>query len=115
MRQQGWTIEAWTPPGVDATERAATALRQLPGLAWLDSALPHPQRGRWSILAALPRWTLSARGRRVRRASAGGVDEFEGDPIAVAAEAIEAEQRAWEAAGHACASLPFAGGAIGYL
>ena len=119
MRQRGWTIEAWTPPpGGDAPERAALALRRLPGLAWLDSALPHPQRGRWSILAARPRWMLSARGRRLRRTSAGGVEEFEGDPIAVAARAIEAEQRAWESAtgtSPASASLPFAGGAIGYL
>lgn len=118
MRQRGWTIEAWTPPGVDAPERAALALRRLPGLAWLDSALPHPQRGRWSILAARPRWTLSARGHHIRHASADGVEEFEGDPIAVAARAIEAEQRAWElAAGTpaARAGLPFAGGAIGYL
>ena len=115
MRQRGWTIEAWTPPGVDAPERAALALRSLPGLAWLDSALPHPRRGRWSILAARPRWTLSARGRRLRRASADGVEEFEGDPIAVAARAIEAEQRAWEGSSLPPASLPFAGGAIGYL
>ena len=119
MRQQGWTIEAWTPPpGNDAPERAAEALRRLPGLAWLDSALPHPQRGRWSILAVRPRWTLSARGRRLRRASEDYVEEFEGDPIAVAARAIEAEQRAWEAVARAPAAraaLPFAGGAIGYL
>ena len=119
MRQRGWTIEAWTPPPEgDAPERAAMALRRLPGLAWLDSALPHPQRGRWSILAARPRWTLSARGRRIRRASADGVEEFEGDPIAVATQAIEAGQREWEAAAPASAataSLPFAGGAIGYL
>ena len=119
MRQRGWTIEAWTPPPEgDAPERAALALRRLPGLAWLDSALPHPERGRWSILAARPRWTLSARGRYIRRASAHGVEDFEGDPIAVAAQAIEAGQREWEAAGCAAggmASLPFAGGAIGYL
>ena len=94
------------------------ALRRLPGLAWLDSALPHPQRGRWSILAAQPRWTLSARGRYIRRSSADGVEDFEGDPIAVVAQAIEAGQREWEAAAPASAataSLPFAGGAIGYL
>ena len=94
------------------------ALRHLPGLAWLDSALSHPQRGRWSILAARPRWTLSAHGRCIRRASADGVEEFEGDPIAVAAQAIEAGQREWEAAGRTArgmAPLPFAGGAIGYL
>ena len=119
MRQRGWTIEAWTPPPEgDAPERAAMALRRLPGLAWLDSALPHPQRGRWSILAAQPRWTLSARGRRIRRSSAGGVEDFEGDPIAVVAQAIEAGQREWEAAAPASAAtawLPFAGGAIGYL
>ena len=119
MRQRGWTIEPWTPPpGKDAPERAAIALRHEPGLAWLDSALPHRQRGRWSILAARPRWTLSARGRCIRRASADGVEEFEGDPIAVAAQAIEAGQREWEAAGCAAggsAALPFAGGAIGYL
>ena len=119
MRQRGWTIEAWTPPPEgDAPERAAMALRRLPGLAWLDSALPHRQRGRWSILAAQPRWTLSARGRYIRRSSAGGVEDFEGDPIAVVAQAIEAGQREWEAAAPASAataSLPFAGGAIGYL
>ena len=119
MRQRGWTIEAWTPPPEgDAPERAAMALRRLPGLAWLDSALPHRQRGRWSILAAQPRWTLSARGRRIRRSSADGVEDFEGDPIAVVAQAIEAGQREWEAAAPASAAtawLPFAGGAIGYL
>lgn len=119
MRQRGWTIEAWKPPpGGDAPERAAEALRRRPGLAWLDSALPHPERGRWSILAARPRWTLSARGSRIRRASPGGVEECEGDPIAVAARAIEAGQREWEAAVASDArsrTLPFAGGAIGYL
>ncbi len=119
MRQRGWTIEAWTPPpGGDPLERAALALRHVPGLAWLDSALPHPLRGRWSILAARPRWTLSARGRLIRRASPDRVEELEGDPLAVAARAIETEQREWEAvagASAARAALPFAGGAIGYL
>ena len=121
MRQRSWTVQAWTaPPGGDALERAATALRGEPQLAWLDSALAHPTHGRWSILAARPRWTLSARGRRICRASADGVQEFDGDPIAVAAAAIEAEQRAWAEAAEAADApdeldLPFAGGAIGYL
>ena len=118
MRQQGWTIEAWAAgPGDDAPERAAAALRELPQLAWLDSALAHPRHGRWSILAARPRWTLTARGRRLRRASAEGIEEFDADPIAAAASAIEAEQAAWAGAGAAleAARLPFTGGAIGYL
>ena len=121
MRQRGWTVEAWTaPPGDDALERAATALRREPQFAWLDSALSHPAHGRWSILAARPRWTLSARGRRICRALADGVQEFDGDPIAVAAGAIEAEQRAWAATTEGsdapdALDLPFVGGAIGYL
>lgn len=117
MPQPGWTVEPWS----GAPERAAAALRRLPRLAWLDSALPHPTRGRWSILAANPRWTLSARGRRLRLASADGVRSFGGDPIAAAAALIEAGQRQWaEAAAGAgpaarAPDLPFAGGAIGYF
>ena len=120
MRQRGWVIEAWTPPpGGSATERAAMALQRHQNLAWIDSALPGSTRGRWSILACKPRWALRARGRRILHASVDGVEEFEGDPIAVAARAIEAGQQAWGAATPApeagAPALPFIGGAIGYL
>ena len=109
MRQRGWTVEAWD----GAPEPAALALRGRPQLAWLDSALPHSRYGRWSIVAASPRWTLSARGRRLCRTSGEAVTEFDGDPIEALAAAIAAEQRDWP--GPARLELPFAGGAIGYL
>ncbi len=118
MRQRGWTVEAWDggpEPAVEAlrAERAALALRGRPQLAWLDSALPHSRYGRWSIVASSPRWTLTARGRRLCRTTGDAVTEFDGDPIEALAAAIAAEQRDWP--GPARLELPFAGGAIGYL
>ena len=99
----------------DAAARALGGRRQL---AWLDSALPHPRYGRWSILAAEPRWTLTARGRRLcLETVVGDVREqraFEGDPIAALAAHVEAEQ-ARQPAALRRSPLPFAGGAIGYL
>ena len=48
-----------------APEAAAWHLRAQPGLVWLDSSLPGGRLGRWSVVACAPRWTLTARGRRV--------------------------------------------------
>lgn len=103
--------------GIGGPERAAKALRHHPGFVWLDSALAHPERGRWSILAANPRWTLDAKGSRLRHRSAAGIVRSAGDPIAVAAQLIEAEQTGFPARPVTThpPDLPFAGGAIGYL
>ena len=118
MSQPGWVIKPWTaPPGVQVIERAAATLRAGSGIAWIDSAQPHPRRGRWSILASQPRWTLRAHGRRITWSGAGGVETYEGDPIAVLARAIESGRKAWGAAAEdgGAQSPPFVGGAIGYL
>ena len=103
-------------PWDGTAEAAVAALAGCRQLAWLDSALPHPRYGRWSIVAAEPRWTLTARGRRLCLETAAGVRrcEFEADPIAALAERVAAEQARRPAALDP-AALPFAGGAIGYL
>ena len=105
-------------PWDGTAEAAVAALAGCRQLAWLDSALPHPRYGRWSIVAAEPRWTLTARGRRLCLETAAGFcpqrREFDGDPIAALAERVEAEQARRPAALQP-SSLPFAGGAIGYL
>ncbi|MDE2863442.1 MAG: chorismate-binding protein, partial [Chloroflexota bacterium] len=118
MIDKSWAIKEWTGnSGIGGPERAANALRHHPGFVWLDSALAHPVRGRWSILAANPRWTLEARGSRLRHRSASGTVQSEGDPIAVAAQLIEAEQKKFPIHHSATNSpnLPFAGGTIGYF
>ena len=115
---RGWEIKEWSGgSGIGGPERAANALRHHPGFVWLDSAMTHPARGRWSILAAAPRWTLSAKGSRLRLNSAEGGTQSEGDPIAVATQLIEAEQMGFPArpASRHTPNLPFAGGAIGYF
>ena len=60
-------------PWDGTAEAAVAALAGCRQLAWLDSALPHPRYGRWSIVAAEPRWTLTARGRRLCLETAAGV------------------------------------------
>ena len=101
---------------VEASVAALDGRRQL---AWLDSALPHPLYGRWSIVAAEPRWTLTAHGRRLCLETAAGLRRhFEGDPIAALAARVEAEQARRPAASQPARQppeLPFTGGAIGYL
>ncbi|MYB16676.1 MAG: aminodeoxychorismate synthase component I [Chloroflexi bacterium] len=118
LTDRSWAIKEWTGnSGINGPERAANALRHHPGFVWLDSALAHPVRGRWSILAANPRWTLDARGSQLRFTSAERTWRSEADPIAVAAQLIESEQEGFLARHSATNSpnLPFAGGAIGYL
>lgn len=102
--------------GVSGAAAAADRLHAQPGFVWLDSSLPLPRIGRWSILACAPRWTLVARGRAVTRVDADGVRTFDADPLSALAAAVAAEPTprlgAQAASG---AALPFIGGAIGYL
>lgn len=110
MRDFTPAVEPWTACG---PAEAAARLRGRLHLVWLDSALPHPERGRWSIIASDPRWTMIARGAATTVEDAGGTHRLEGDPIALFASRVEAERSAW--LGDGAPALPFAGGAIGYL
>ena len=104
-------IEPWHG---GAPEVAAAILHGRPGLAWLDSALPDRARGRWSIVASDPRWTLTARGGEVILDDAHGRHRLASGALAAFAQTVEAEPRP-AAASTEAPSLPFVGGAIGYL
>jgi len=114
MRHFTLTVEPWDL--CDATE-AAARLRGRPHLAWLDSALPHPERGRWSVVASDPRWLLLAHGSSISVRDGSGVHRFEGDPVAAFAARVDAEAKPGTEATRALEApdLPFTGGAIGYL
>ncbi|WP_407525497.1 aminodeoxychorismate synthase component I [Methylobacterium oryzisoli] len=85
---------------------AAARLWGRPGLAFLDSAMRHPQLGRWSYLAAEPFGRFAVRG---GRAFWNGAPR-DGAPLAVLRE-ILAPYRT-----QAHPDLPpFQGGAIGYI
>jgi para-aminobenzoate synthetase component 1 len=104
------------PPGAPVVEElhpapdpwlAFQALDGLPHLLFLDSALNHPQLGRYSFLTADPAEWLTARGPRTEL-SAAGVALEPADPFAVLAERLSA----WPA--EPMPDLPpFQGGAAG--
>ncbi len=96
-----WTREI---PFIDPVA-AALALSQLPGLAFLDSAMPHGILGRRSILGADPFGRFRF---REGRASLDG-RMLEGGPL----EALRACLAPYRVAPDAVPGLP--GGAIGYL
>lgn len=109
MRHFTLTVEPWTR--CDPAE-AAARLRGRPHLVWLDSALHHRQRGRWSIVASDPRWVMFAQGSSIAVHDQSGMRRVQGDPIAAFAARVDAE------AGpdlDGARDLPFLGGAIGYL
>lgn len=101
------TVEPWDGC---APEAAAWHLRGEPGLVWLDSSLAGGRLGRWSAVGCAPRWTLTARGRRLTRVEGGEAGTWDGDAVAAFAAAVEAEPAVAPVEG-----LPFLGGAIGYL
>ncbi|MCK9494942.1 MAG: aminodeoxychorismate synthase component I [Dehalococcoidia bacterium] len=102
------TVQCWEGPG---PAEAAAALRGRPGLAWLDSALPDPQFGRWSVIASDPRWTLTAYGSEVLYEGPCGPRRLAPGALHALARAVEAEPPPEGVP----AGLPFVGGAIGYL
>ncbi|ACL55104.1 aminodeoxychorismate synthase component I [Methylobacterium nodulans] len=85
---------------------AAARLQGRPGLAFLDSAMRHPELGRYSYLAADPFLRFEVRGGRAFRDGA----PLEGAPLA-ALRRLLAPYRAEPLPG----LPPFQGGAIGYL
>ncbi|MDA0271044.1 MAG: aminodeoxychorismate synthase component I [Chloroflexi bacterium] len=100
-------VEPWTACG---PAEAARRLHGRPGLAWLDSALDDPDTGRWSIVASDPRWTLTAYAGEVLLDGACGPRRLPGGAIEAFARLVEAESAPCDVP-----SLPFTGGAIGYL
>jgi len=62
---------------------ACDAFADLPYLALLDSALPHPVLGRFSYLAADPFLVLRSKGTSMELVSGDGTQHLEGDPFAV--------------------------------
>lgn len=100
-------VERWVE--CDPAE-AARRLRGRPGLAWLDSALEHPETGRWSIVASDPRWTVTAYAGEVLLDGACGPRRVDGGALHALSTLVEAEPRT-----DAVTGLPFTGGAIGYL
>jgi para-aminobenzoate synthetase component 1 len=84
------------PPGAPVVEelrpapdpwQVFQALAGLPHLLFLDSALNHPQLGRYSFVTADPAEWLTARGSRIEIAPAGVVRE-PADPFAILAERL---------------------------
>src|SRR5262249_33992698 len=93
-----------TPDPWQVTQRLAS----LPHLVFLDSALAHPNLGRYSFITADPGEWIWARGRHTF--VAGASRPVEGDPFTVLAERL-ARFRCEPVAG----SPPFQGGAAGLL
>ncbi|KQQ90331.1 anthranilate synthase component I family protein [Aureimonas sp. Leaf324] len=91
---------------IPSPAEAAARLRGLGGLAWLDSARPHPQNGRWSILAAAPfaRFEADLSGARLDGAPFG-LPPF---------EALDALLRRYRSERETDAT-PFAGGLVGTI
>jgi para-aminobenzoate synthetase component 1 len=88
-------------------------LRALPGAIFLDSARPFSTRGRFDLMAALPRIRLETRGAstRVIGADGSGRDSRE-DPFTVLQEVLAAERPAELPP---VGDWPFRGGAIGWF
>ncbi|RIX97948.1 anthranilate synthase component I family protein [Aureimonas flava] len=94
------------PIEVPSLPEAAARLRALSGLAWLDSARPHPTNGRWSILAAAPfaRFEAGLGGARLAGAPLDG-PPFEALDALLARHRVETGER----------DPPFAGGLLGTI
>lgn len=83
-------------------------------MVWLDSAMPDPTLGRWSIVTSDPRWTLTAYGADVLYEGPCGPRRLTPGALHAFARAVEAEPPPVPAdAGELI--LPFVGGALGYL
>ncbi len=79
--------------------------------AWsvfLDSGFPHSRQGRFDLIAAEPRMTLTTRGGVTEIREGDHVERSEDDPFALLAKALGPKRKGIE-------GLPFAGGAIGYM
>ncbi|HEY8489784.1 MAG TPA: aminodeoxychorismate synthase component I [Dehalococcoidia bacterium] len=91
-------------------ERAFLALASRPYPFWLDSSLPDPRLGRWSLLGSDPFLVLRARGRRVEIEEGSRRHALDADPFDVLRDLLRRHRTPPPPGG-----LPFAGGAVGYL
>jgi len=94
-----------------AAPAAAAAFRRLAGEAnpfFLDSSLPMPRWGRWSVVGGRPFLVLSSRGREIEERTRQGARRWRADPFDALREALARFEAPDE-------GFPFAGGAAGFL
>ena len=98
------------PEGADDLTTLFTKFRSAPYPILFDSAMPHPQLGRYSYLTADPFLILRCRGRRIYLERDGQSEESEGDPLVVLLDLLR------RFATPSVPGLPpFQGGAAGYM
>lgn len=93
------------------SDNSSESLARLTGLAWpvfLDSGHPHYPEGRYDILSAEPRCTLTTHGPITRIQSASATRWSFDDPFLLLQQQLNGLNRQSE-------GLPFTGGAIGYF
>lgn len=95
------------PYRADSTVFLETQIRS-PWVAYLDSARPLAETGRYDILAADPYITLTTRGALTEIRTADTVSLSPRDPFALLRETLGRSEAP-------CAGLPFAGGAVGWF
>ncbi len=104
------------PPVVESLARAVDLaalfpkFRSAPYPLLFDSAMPHPQLGRYSYMTADPFLVVRCRGRRIYLERDGVSDESEGDPLGMLGDLLDR---------YATPTMPglppFQGGAAGYV
>lgn len=99
------------------TARLARRVGGWPGAALLEGGPGFGEAGRWSILAALPRWTFEATGPAwaVLDGRGRAIEAGSGDPLAVLADRLDLHRLADPNDEPEPGSPPFQGGLIGSI